>query len=400
VKLSGKRGSYTVFLVMFMSGMLVMAGAVINHAHVRAIDSSAEDLGRVWALSILGEYDRVLRDRYGLMGYYGNEYTVEDKLARYARYTYKSKKYIKVGGINADLERHKLSDLNNFRDQINLAIAGLAFPTPFEEDDTGQEGEADPVNRKITAKWIINGLPSRRHKGDAFKGFLCGSFQETIYIFQFFKDHVDQRDLGKTYFTNEIEYIITGKLDDEKARKAVYYELLTERNALNLAYLYTCETKRQATLEAAELLTPGPEAVITQALIMEAWAFLEARNDVAILYDGKGVPMLKEDDNWALSLDAAINEVSEDDRELDTEEKKKYVKPKSIEGEVYEDYLKTLLLAVPEKKKLLRIMDLIQINMKYAYCGHFLMDDHYQGVDYEIKVNGKDHEFSLKYGWK
>ncbi|MBO5994629.1 MAG: hypothetical protein J6Q41_03875, partial [Firmicutes bacterium] len=208
------------------------------------------------------------------------------------------------------------------------------------------------------------------------------------------------RDLGKTYFTNEIEYIISGKLDDEKARKVVYYELLAERNALNLAYLYNCETKRQATLEAAELLTPGPEALLTQALIMEAWALLEARNDIEILYDGEGVPLLKEDDNWALSLEAAIDEVFGDDRELDTDKKKKYVSPKSIEGEIYEDYLKTLLLAVPEKKKLLRIMDLIQINMKYAYCDHFLMDDHYQGVDYEIKVNGKTHEFSLRYGWK
>ena len=400
MKLSGKRGSYTVFLVMFISGMLVMAGAVIDHAHRRAIDSSAEDLGRVWALSILGEYDRVLRDRYGLMGYYGNEIKVEDKLVRYARYTYKSKKYIKVGHISADLESHRLTDLNNFKDQINLAIAGLACPVPFEEDETGQEGEATSVNRRITAKWIINGLPSRNHREDGFKGFLGGNFQETIYIFQFFKDHVDQRDLGKTYFTNEIEYIISGKLDDEKARKVVYYELLAERNALNLAYLYNCETKRQATLEAAELLTPGPEALLTQALIMEAWALLEARNDIEILYDGEGVPLLKEDDNWALSLEAAIDEVFGDDRELDTDKKKKYVSPKSIEGEIYEDYLKTLLLAVPEKKKLLRIMDLIQINMKYAYCDHFLMDDHYQGVDYEIKVNGKTHEFSLRYGWK
>ncbi|MBE6026574.1 MAG: hypothetical protein E7229_06650, partial [Clostridiales bacterium] len=69
----GKKGSYTVFLVMFLSGMILMTGAVINAAHIKAIDSSCKDLGRVWAFSILGEYDRVLRDRYGLYGYYGNE---------------------------------------------------------------------------------------------------------------------------------------------------------------------------------------------------------------------------------------------------------------------------------------------------------------------------------------
>ena len=60
----GKRGSYTVFLAMFLSGMIIMAGACINAAHSKAVYSSCEDLGRVWTDSILGEYDRTLRERY------------------------------------------------------------------------------------------------------------------------------------------------------------------------------------------------------------------------------------------------------------------------------------------------------------------------------------------------
>ena len=61
-KVFGKKGSYTVFIAMFMSGMMIMTGAVINAAHQRAIDSACEDLGRVWAGSVLGEYDRELRE--------------------------------------------------------------------------------------------------------------------------------------------------------------------------------------------------------------------------------------------------------------------------------------------------------------------------------------------------
>jgi hypothetical protein len=49
----GKRGSYTVFLAMFLSGMILMASAAINAAHEKAVFSSCEDLGRVWAGSIL-----------------------------------------------------------------------------------------------------------------------------------------------------------------------------------------------------------------------------------------------------------------------------------------------------------------------------------------------------------
>jgi hypothetical protein len=208
---------------------------------------------------------------------------------------------------------------------------------------------------------------------------------------------VDDRDLGKTFFNNEVEYIISGKPDDEKARRAVYRRLLVERNGLNLVYLYSCAEKRQLALEAAELITPGPEAVLTQALILETWALLEARNDLALLYDGERVPVIKGDANWALSIENAIaaEESGSGDQELDTDQpEKRYVRPQRVEGQDYKDYLSTLLIAMPEKTRLLRMMDLIQINMKYTYCAGFLLSDYYTGVEYEMTVNG------VKYGFK
>ena len=95
----GKKGSYTVFLAMFLSGMILMASAAINAAHAKAVYSSCEDLGRVWAGSILGEYDRVLKDRYGLYGYYGNEDLVRRKLETYADHSFRGKRYIKRGDV-------------------------------------------------------------------------------------------------------------------------------------------------------------------------------------------------------------------------------------------------------------------------------------------------------------
>ncbi len=406
MKAFGKKGSYTVFIAMFMSGMIIFSGAVINASHQRAIDASCEDLGKVWAGSILGDYDRELRQRYGFYGYIGNEDLTREKLIRYSDYTFKKKKYIKRTSLECYLQNYKLADLNVFRDQMLKLAGSLWIPMPFGRD--GSDSENDPGDsssnekpraRYISAGWIIGGLPSRSYSGKPLKRSGGKSLLETAYIFKSFKDHVDDRDLGKTYFSNEIEYIITGKLDDEKARKLVYAELLAERNALNLSYLYSSNKKRQAALEAAELITPGPEAVITQALILEVWALLEARNDLALLYDGKKVPLVKHDRNWALDLENAVKKVEDDkdNGELDTREQKKYVKPKSIEGQKYSDYLKTLLIAVPERKKLLRVMDLIQINMKYAYCDYFLMDDLYVGLDYTMTVNGKEHLYHDEY---
>lgn len=401
----GKKGSYTVFLAMFLSGMILMSGVVINAAHSKAIDSSCEDLGRVWAYSILGEYDRALKDRYGLYGYYGNEDLVREKLETYAGRSFGKKKYIKMGDIVCNMQDYKLMDLASVKNQISHLTLSFWKPVPFDEEISGEiygevPAEEQVSNRYISAKWIIEALPSHCYKGRSAGGtWLGGSVSEITYIFKAFKDHVDNRDLGKTYFDNEIEYIISGKLNDEKSRKAVYDKLIIERNGMNLIYLYSCAEKRQAALEVAEILTPGPEALLTQALILETWAFLEARNDMALLYDGKCVPVFKRDENWALGLEAAVDSEfgEKNEGELDTRESKGYVEPRSIEGQDYGDYLKTLLMAVPENKRLLRIMDLIQINMKYAYCDYFLMDDYYYGLRYEMTVNGRKHEFEERF---
>ena len=399
----GKRGSYTVFLAMFLSGMILMASAAINAAHEKAVFSSCEDLGRVWAGSILGEYDRTLRDRYGLYGYYGNEDLVRKKLEAYADHSFKGKKYIKREEMICHTEEYRLMEPKTMKEQISHLMISFWKPVPFEDEaavNTDDDANETGSTRSISAGWIIEALPSHCYKGDPLGGLgIGGSVPEISYIFKAFKDHVDKRDLGKTYFENEIEYIISGKLNDEKSRRTVYDKLLIERNGMNLIYLYSCTEKRQMALEAAELLTPGPEAVITQALILEAWAFFEARNDIELLYDGKQVPVFKRDENWALDIDTVIESEFKDNEngELDTRESKKYVEPESIEGQTYGDYLKTLLLAVPESKRLLRIMDLIQINMKYAYCDYFLMADYYTGLEFEMTVNGRRHDFSERF---
>ncbi len=385
---------------MFLSGMVIMAGAVINAAHIRAVDSACEDLGRVWAGSILGEYDRVLRDRYGFYGYYGNEEMVRKKLERYADQTFKDKKYIKRSEIECFLSEYKLTDPEIFREQLKKIMTSFWAPKPLADETGGTgEGQTDTEGyRYISAGWILEGLPSHCiRSGISGKG--GSSLLEIGYILKSFKDHVDDRDLGKTYFRNEIEYIITGKPSDEKARKWVYGEIMAERNALNLAYLYKCTAKREAAMEAAVLITPGPEAVITQALILEIWALMEARNDMELLYAGERVPLIKGDANWALGIEGAVKkaEGKSEDGELDTREERKYVEPERIEGQKYSDYLTTLLIAVPEGKRILRIMDLIQINLKYAYCDSFLMEDHFAGLDYSMTVNGREHTYHDEY---
>ena len=135
----------------------------------------------------------------------------------------------------------------------------------------------------------------------------------------------------------------------------------------------------------AVLLTPGPEAALTQAALLELWAFAEAENDVKLLYADETVPLVKTDATWALTLENAMNAPDGP------------IHPAVSEGYPYESYLRILLSLIPEETRLLRVMDLIQINMKFLYNGTFRLKDYYTGLSFTLKVNGKEYDFKECY---
>ena len=407
MKLFNKRGSFTVFLVMAFSAALIMVYGAFAAAGFLAVGSVTDAFGRLWGNSILGEYDLNLKDRYGIFAFYGDENMVEEKLDFYAEETFSEKKYISYGGAICSLEEYPLLDLDNFSNQIELAVLFDSIPLGNQEaEESGTYG-----NRYIRNAWILKSLPSAS-AAESFsveniveqiktgKGIenLIGNSKTNTYIFTYFKDCQNERELGKTYFKNEIEYIISGKADDERAWKNVKNKLLLMRNLLNLYYLYTCPEKKEAAMALAAVLTPGPEAAITQGLLLEGWALAEANNDLKMLQANETVPLLKKDDNWAITLENFFSDETEkNETEENKKEEEKYIKPAQIEGNTYEEYLRILINFLPEKIKLLRIMDLIQINMKYLYCDYFLIKDYYTGLNFSMKVNGVDHEFEEFY---
>ena len=413
-----KKGSFAVLATILFSSMMILTAAAIQSAGQEAISSTAESFGPLWGKSILAEYDRNLKDRYGIFAFYGSKLQVEEKLDFYAAYSCEKKKYISCGKTDCELEKYALNDKENFLKQVREAALAGTKPRALKTQLI-KMSEADGVdegNRYIRNERILNSLPSEGKGGSvgilsladklkegASLGTVVNASAENVYIFRFFKDCMNERELGETFFRNEVEYLLTGKPDDKKAKKKVGNSLILLRNSLNLAYLYSCEEKRNAALAAAELIMPTAP-ILTQALILEGWAYMEARNDLKILYAGKTVPILKKDENWAISLEnllAAEYGISPSGEELpegqEYEEEKNYLPPKKIEGKDYAGYLRILVAAMPQETLLLRMMDIIQINMKYLYCEWFLMDDYYTGLRYSIEVNKRKHEFEETY---
>ena len=90
-----KKGSFAVFAAMAFSSVMIMVIAAINSAHAAAISSKAECYGNLWCKSILGEYDIILKERYGLFAFYGNNYETAGKINFYAENSFGDKSYIR-----------------------------------------------------------------------------------------------------------------------------------------------------------------------------------------------------------------------------------------------------------------------------------------------------------------
>ncbi len=397
--MKNRQGSYTVFVMIFFSTLLILVTAVVRASASAGISSTVNHFGRLWGTSILAEYDQVLQQRYCLYGFHGEGSLTAEKLDLLADYSFGEKNYITYDGSVCRLDEYALTQPEILKGQMMEAVLMQNKPHPLRSAAAENERkETVSADRQITSRWILENLPSYGRKEDAdvseaVSRIKEGFSLETIasqsavnqYIITCFRHCRSGTELGDTYFTNEIEYILTGYADDARARKKVKQKLVLLRNLLNLSYLYASPEKRDAAMVMAAALTPGPEAVLTQAALLELWAYAEAENDIALLYEDEKVPLLKSDRTWALTLENAM------------EAGEGAVRPEVMEGYAYESYLRILLSLISEETRLLRAMDLIQINMKYLYSGTFRLKDYYAGLAFTLHVNGKDYEFEECY---
>ena len=209
---------------------------------------------------------------------------------------------------------------------------------------------------------------------------------EKQYIFAYFKEQSNSKDLGKTFFQNEIEYIICGKSSDAANARSIRNKIIAVREALNFVYLNKDPKKSAEAMAAAQLLTPGPAAIATQKALLAAWALAESINDYKLLVDLHKVPLMKSEATWAIDLDSVVANTSD-----------KYVYTGVDQGQTYEDFLSLFTYAVDERVRLLRIMDLIQINMKYLYYRTFSLKEYSGGLRFLMKVNGVEHVVVKEY---
>lgn len=428
-----KKGSSSVLTAIIFLGFSVCIAGAIGVSRRLVVSSGCEVFGRLWSKAILSEYDVHLHEDYGIMAYFGNDYEISEKLDSYLKYSLKNRLNSSVKGANADLTGYELGDPSNFRKALKLGFTSSAISELLSsqgrtyrglDDMNGYEEEGRVINNKV----VIDTLPSRgirdgvsgeslaekaEQAGDenGILGMVRNAGNEVLLLERSFDNHVTKADDKKHLFVNEWEYVINGSTDDEKNYRSCRNRLFIARNILNLASIYKDPEKVELITAVAEAITPGPLGLATQALIAEAWAALETEEDLEELYHDGRVPVIKAEGQWKTSPEKLLNskemrkKLDDGSKEL-LDEKRDEISDISdgvstvthfSEGLNYDEYLMLMILSVNENVRLLRIMDLVQINMKYRYYRDFNLMEYYTGTRFTLEVNGKSHEFEDAY---
>lgn len=452
-----KRGSAAVFLAILIVAFATALVVVVQVARELAVHSESRAFSIVWARAILSEYDVYLLRDYGLMAYQGDDELVGRKVETYMEYSMASRLNSKLQGAEAELGGMELGDPENFRKAMKLSLgmeAGkkllskdrIKRPPMEERPFTGvtdgtfvggdvpesiaqEKVETADGYRYISNPVILRTLPSHGHQdrfsgsrageilkdpetGDVLSGVAGNAAMDMLFISNNLGSHLYSPDGKKSYFRNEWEYVAAGKPSDPQNLGAVQRRLFLMRNAVNLAYLYTDQEKMKLTLSIAEVISPGAGPAV-QMILLELWAAAESYRDVETLLDDGRVPAMKTKETWQTDLKSILEgeafrgKLGEEGRKALDENAETIGEMGEAggaggsgsikDGLTYEDHLKVLILAVDEKVRLLRIMDIVQINMKYRYYRDFNVDEYYTGVRFTIKTNGRDHTVEEEY---
>jgi hypothetical protein len=413
--LKSKKGTVAVFLMTILASVLLLVIFFINAAAQAAGRSYADAVLDLAGRSVLSEFDLQLQKRYGLFAFHADEAGTETKIKYYADYSFhdnmlkeivRSKAHmdllkLDVQSVHVNLKGFAITDTDLFEEQI---AAYMKYA--FMKDDPKQYSGDMPAQENIVLRnqQIINTLPSKGYNSNPFgnlenliknglpdlneiKETSANTYLINEYIINHFLNRRSHRTTRNTFFQNEVEYILKGGYRDQDNYKAVRRDLFILRNVMNLMHINTDSEKRRKVEAVAAAMTLAEGKEIASVVVAEAWAAAETENDLRLLEDGKLVPLIKKKENWAVPISDTLEYLF----------KKDYLEPTELKGYDYEDYLKILLYLENREKKLLRCMDLIQINMKGWYSEDFDLREYYGGFRFTAIVKEREYTFIEKF---
>ncbi len=202
------------------------------------------------------------------------------------------------------------------------------------------------------------------------------------YLLQKCADYTDAYENRVLYC--ELEYILYGNPGDRENLEQAVQELLQLRESENLSCLLSDKGKYEKAEKISKQLVGAFELRdLTEAVrdsIIYAWAYAESAIEVSRLLSGGKVMVKKQGKDWILPLEE-LSELCE------------YMGRRDGNGLSYEEYLGVFLRGADADQKIVRCMDLVEINIRQSKNESFRIDGCVEYLDAEVL-------FESRYGYR
>ncbi len=430
------RGFSSVYTVMILASLTAFILVITEVCAGFAAGSICENICAIAGQSVLSEYQRSLQERYGIFALRSNE----DELERICTYYIISNSESSGGVVKPRLKDCTVSTEESgglnykvFGDQVEklgtlLIVKALIETTSLPQllsglggivgsssggeaaieeleslcekpepayDDEGNEIPEDPTSverREQAGNLIEEYRRAGRHEEQPFKGgsldsidksnlpskllavkatqsllFSGGiirpsleSIAQSVYVIENCGNYINKSD---AVLQLECEYILFGASSDEENLRKLSRSLLTLRAAINLAEIYA-DSAQMAEISALAASFPAIPHPLASFIIAATRAALAARSDLIKLKSGETVPLISERLMRASGL--------------------VFVEALNSFGD-YGDYLFLLMLMIPEKARMLRLMDIMQLNIAVAEGEAFSFRDYCYGFRLRVQ---------------
>lgn len=273
-----------------------------------------------------------------------------------------------VDSVNASRDSFLLSMVYPDTEQLSQKSISLDYQPSYRTlEDRDDLGETEKINSALATvlfgEYILKKMPNALES--------------------------EQEEAPLNY---QLEYILEGKSSDIDNLEAVAEKILLIREGINLAYLLTdsakiAEAEVLATLIIGYLGNPILVEGLKYALLV-SWSFAESVLDVRQLFSGESVPLIKNSQNWKLSLSNLTDYKNHlDDKGEESEDD---------DGLNYKGYLRLLLYLEKKNTKVMRCMDMMESNIQ-ASSGNsnFRIDNCFLSMEIEVSFHIDDLFLSL-----
>lgn len=222
-------------------------------------------------------------------------------------------------------------------------------------------------------------------------------------------------DVEASQLQYEVEYILAGKDSDEENLAEVVNQLLLMRTGVNYTCISQSATKKAevSTLALAIATAAGYPllADVLEQVLLVGWAYGESILDVRNLLSGGQLTLLKQEEDWQLSLSGLLNlaNVSGDSSqnlslESTANSSDSTGQEESEEGYTYREYLRLLLYLEEKDDQLVRALDVIEQRLQYTWgLEYFQVDACVTQLEYQnisTVTGGFTYEFPVAFTYR